>query len=253
MDSVHIDGTYPPLETLKPVADGLWIVDSGPIHILGLAIPIRMTVVRLTSGDMWLHSPTRYSKDLHKQLEQHGPIRHLIAPDVAHWSFLHDWQRAAPEALTSAAPGLRERRNVRKAGIKIDHILSDSAPQFWSADLEQLTVRGLSFSEVDFFHRASRTLIMTDLIQNLDAERMPAVGRILAKLNGVAAPNGRAPLYLRAALRMKKQQASHAATQMVQWAPERVIFSHGRWFDHNGTEALQRSLDWLLPTKSVER
>ena len=24
------DVTYPPLDTLKPVADNLWIVDSGP-------------------------------------------------------------------------------------------------------------------------------------------------------------------------------------------------------------------------------
>ena len=51
--------TYPPLDVMKPVADGVWIVDSGPLRVLGMPLPVRMTVVRLASGDLWLHSPTR--------------------------------------------------------------------------------------------------------------------------------------------------------------------------------------------------
>src|SRR5215212_533607 len=32
------DGTYPPLDVLKPVADGLWVVDSGPLRVFGLTL-----------------------------------------------------------------------------------------------------------------------------------------------------------------------------------------------------------------------
>jgi Domain of unknown function (DUF4336) len=240
------DGTYPPLDSLKPIAEGVWIVDSGPLHVLGIALPVRMTVVRLRNGDLWLHSPTRYTQELRGQLDQHGPVRHLIAPDVAHWSFLEDWQRTCPDALTWAAPGLRERRAVRKAGVRIDQVLTRDAPPEWAKEIRQVIVPGLGFSEVDFLHEPSRTLIMTDLIQNLETDRSPALTRIMARLNGVAAPNGRAPIYLRLAVRMKRREAAAAATQLVQWRPERVIFSHGRWFDRDGTEALRRSLDWLL-------
>ena len=28
------DITYPPLDVPKPVADGIWIVDSGPLRVL---------------------------------------------------------------------------------------------------------------------------------------------------------------------------------------------------------------------------
>jgi hypothetical protein len=87
---------------------------------------------------------------------------------------------------------------------------------------------------------------MTDLVQNFETERMPALSRFLARLNGVAAPNGRAPVYLRLAVRAKWRDAARAAERLVAWGPERVIFSHGRWFDRNGTEALRRSLDWLI-------
>ena len=42
--------TYPPLDVLKPVADGLWIVDSGPLRALGIPLPVRMTIIRLGDG-----------------------------------------------------------------------------------------------------------------------------------------------------------------------------------------------------------
>jgi hypothetical protein len=54
--------TYPPLNTLKAVASEVWIVD-GPIIRFGLpwmklSFPTRMTVIRLGSGELFLHSPT---------------------------------------------------------------------------------------------------------------------------------------------------------------------------------------------------
>jgi hypothetical protein len=96
----HEQATYPPVDVLKPVAEGLWIVDSGPLSAYGLALPLRMTVVRLSSGDLWLHSPTRFDGELKREMEKIGPIRHLVAPDIAHWMHLQDWQRACPEATT---------------------------------------------------------------------------------------------------------------------------------------------------------
>ena len=36
------------------------------------------------------------------------------------------------------------------------------------------------------------------------------------------------------------------ASRLVNWGPERVIFSHGRWFERDGVAALRRSLNWLI-------
>ena len=90
---------YPPIDVPKPVADGVWIVDSGPLKAFGLSLPVRMTVVRLANGDLWLHSPTRYDDALRAELEGHGRIRHLVAPNVAHWMFVRDWQQRCPDTL----------------------------------------------------------------------------------------------------------------------------------------------------------
>ena len=211
MAQAHAIPTYPPVDVLKPVAAGVWIVDSGPLTAYGLALPLRMTVVRLSSGDLWLHSPTRFDGELKRAMEAIGPIRHLVAPDIAHWKYLVEWQRACPDAMIWAAPGLRNRAQVKRSGVRLDRDLSGKAPPEWAADLDEAVVPGgFGFSEVDFFHKPSRTLVLTDLVVNLEREKLPALGRAAAALIGVLAPDGKAPLYLRMIVRMRRQEAARA-------------------------------------------
>ena len=120
--------TYPPLDVLKPVAEGIWIVDSGPLRVLGLPLPVRMTVIRLSTGELLLHSPTRFDEDLRREMERRGRIRHLVAPNSAHWCFLRDWQRNCPDAVAWAVPGLHGRRQVRKSGVRLDRDLTEAPP-----------------------------------------------------------------------------------------------------------------------------
>jgi hypothetical protein len=238
---------YAPVDVLKPVAEGVFIVDSGPLRIMGLPLPVRMTVVRLASGEVLLHSPTRYDPRLRDQIQAVGPIRHLVAPNVAHWSFLKDWQRECPDAVTWAAPGLRERSQVKASGVRVDHDLPERSRPEWAADIEQVIVPGAAgFREVAFFHRPSRTLILTDLVVNLEAQKLPLPARAFAWATGTLAPDGRAPAYLRLIVKRRSAAARTAASELVAVAPERVIFAHGRWFDRDGTAQLRRSLAWLL-------
>src|SRR5688500_7590184 len=115
--------TYPPLDVPKAVADGVWIVDSGPIGVLGLPLPVRMTVIRLATGGLLHHSPTRFSFHLKDELELLAPVEHLVAPNSAHWTFVKEWQSHLPQATTWAAPGLRRRGQVRRSGVRLDHDL----------------------------------------------------------------------------------------------------------------------------------
>ena len=239
--------TYPPLDTLKPVADGIWIVDSGPFHAMGVPIPVRMTVIRLLNGDLLLHSPTQFTEGLRQELERVGEIQHLVAPNSAHWSYVKEWQRRYPDASTWAAPGLRDRAPVRKSGTKLGHDITGLAPAAWAQEVEQIVVPGgAGFAEVAFFHKASRTLVLTDLVVNVDAQKLPWALRPAARLAGVVAPEGRASIYLRAVVKRRRAEAAAAARRMLDWRPERVIFSHGRWFDRDGAAQLRKSLRWLL-------
>ena len=98
---------YPPLDTLKPVAQDVWIVDSGPLHYLGVELPTRMTVIRLRSGALWLHSPTRATESLQAEIDRLGPVGHIVAPNIAHWVSVKEWQ-ALPSYLTQLATALNQ-------------------------------------------------------------------------------------------------------------------------------------------------
>lgn len=170
-----------------------------------------------------------------------------MAPNIAHWSFLQDWQRSCPQAITYAAPGLRRRRAVRKSGLRLDHDLTGAGPSPWGDEIEQEHVPfGKGFGEVAFVHRPSRTLVLTDLVVNLEAEKLPFFARPLARLLGVLAPDGRAPTYLRLIVRRNRREAAPAMESLLARNPERVVFAHGRWFEREGTAKLRRSVRWLV-------
>lgn len=240
--------TYPPLDTLKPVADDVWIVDSGPLRVFGgIPLPVRMAVVRLRGGDLLLYSPTRYDEGLRRELAEIGRVRHLVAPNVAHWMFVKQWQGMCPDATTWAAPGLRGRGQVRRSGVRIDRELGETPPPDWAGQIEQVVVRGgAGFVEVDLFHTATRTLLLTDLVVNLEAEKLPRPLRPFVRLFGMAAPDGEPPPYLRAVIKLRRREATQAAARLLAWGPDRVVFTHGAWFERDGTAALRRSLRWLL-------
>ena len=121
-------------------------------------------------------------------------------------------------------------------------------PDAWGGVVDLVTVPGgLGFTEVAFFHRPSATLVLTDLVQNFEPLRLPPLLRPLARLAGNTAPEGRAPAHLRAIINLNRPAASQAAARLVALRPARVIFAHGRPFEHGAADALQRSLAWLTP------
>lgn len=235
------DTLYGPLDTPKPLAEGLWIVDSR----LGPGLPVRMTVIRLENGDVLLHSPTRFDPALLAAIEAIGPIRHIVAPSTIHWVFVKPWQDVVSMATVWAVSGLAGRAQVRRAGLRIDHVLSDTAPAAWAGQIDQAAVRGgFGFVEVAMFHRASRTALMTDLVQNVETGKLPWLFRPLARLLGNAAPEGGAPAHLRALVGMGRPSAE-AVGRIIGWAPDRVVVAHGEPVEADAAGYLRRSLAWL--------
>jgi hypothetical protein len=238
---------YPPLDTPKPFADGVWIVDSVLPGLLGRVLPVRMTVLHLADGGLLLHSPTPFSLPLLERVRVLGPVRHLVAPNLAHWMFLQNWQRACPQATTWAAPGVRQRRAVRRSGLRIDVELADQAPAAWGEAVTLVMAPGgLGFHEAALFHAPSRTLVLTDLVMNLEPAKLPALARPLVRLFGSTAPDFTPPPYLRAVVKLRRQSTAQAAARLLALRPERVVFAHGRCFERDATATLRHAWRWLL-------
>lgn len=238
---------YEPLFTLKPVAPDIWVVDGPVIRFYGMPFPTRMTVIRLSGSGLFIHSPVALGPGLSEALAELGEMAHLISPNWIHYAWIPDWQRAFPKARAWASPGVRERAASRGVAIAFDGDLGAEAPPEWADEIDQMIVEGSPLHrEVVFFHRASRTLVLTDLIENFEPAKVPFWFRPLIWLGGVSDPDGKTPLDMRISFRRGRAQARAAVERMIGWGPERVILAHGRWYERNGVAELRRAFRWLL-------
>src|SRR3546814_4013897 len=101
---------YPPLNTLKPVTDGLWIVD-GPVIRFGMPwpkmpFPTRMTVIRLEGG-LVVHSPTALTADLEAEIELLGPPRWIVGPNRIHYRWIPEWRERSEEHTSEPQAHMR--------------------------------------------------------------------------------------------------------------------------------------------------
>ena len=246
--------TYEPLNILKPVAKNIWIVDGPIIYMqqFGLNIPFstRMTIIRLPDPDggdkLFIHSPVKPDQTLLQSLDKLGSVAHLISPNKLHYAFIGQWAKRYPNAVSWASPGVRERAKKHNIDVKFDRDLTEEPDEAWAACIGQTIFGGGRFmDEVVFFHKASKTLILADLIENFETSRTSVFMRILARLGGVLDPDGKMPLDLRQTFRGRHHKACKAYKQMLDWRPEKIILSHGRWYEKDGVRELKRAFRWL--------
>ncbi len=134
-----------------------------------------------------------------------------------------------------------------KRPLVLDETLGDQAPDAWEDAFDQCLVPGSLLTEVDFLHRASKTLIITDLIENFEPQRVRNVLlRWLIRMAGAADPDGKAPIDMQMSFRGHRHEVRKAAERMIARAPERIILSHGRCYEANGTAELRRAFRWIL-------
>ena len=237
---------YEPLYTLKDVGPDLWIADGGWIRFYGMPFPTRMTVIRLRDGGLWVHSPIADENDLASSVSSLGPVRHLIAPNWIHYAWLPRWQARFSEAMTWGSPGVAKRAASRGIHLRLDHELGDAPPEPWSGEIDQRLADSGYHREVVFFHRASKTLVLTDLIENFEPGKMPWWVQPLLRIGQVCDPDGRMPRDMAASFRRRPEHLRDLVETMIAWQPRRVILAHGRWYDHNGAAELRRAFRSVL-------
>jgi hypothetical protein len=238
---------YEPINVLKPVAPDVWVVDGPEIDFgfgwAKMSFTTRMTVLRLRSGDLVLHSPVAHTPALQSAIAILGPIRFLVAPNTLHYWWVPDWKAAVPGASVMAVRGLQKRA---KRPVAVDALLvGRNSP--WPGDIDLLVVRGGILTEAVLFHHATRTLILTDLIENFEPERVHGwCHRQLIRLGGVTDPDGKSPIDMRLSFLPRRGALRLAVQQMLSWQPERIIISHGRWYEKDGVAELRRAFRWVL-------
>ena len=222
--------------------DGIWIA-HGPdvVAAAGFSYPTRMAVIELAGGGLFVWSPVALDAALRDEIDRLGPVRHVVAPNSLHDTFLAEWRQAYPDAAFHAAPGLADkRRDIAFAGE-----LGDAPHPDWAGEIEQVVVPGnVLTTEVVLFHSRSGTVLFTDLIQHLPRERYSGWRALIARWDLMTGPVPAVPRKFRAAF-LGRQKARAAVERISAWPARHVVMAHGEPVRGTGAACIRDAFSWL--------
>lgn len=230
------------MAALEQFATDIWTAEGSVVPFLTFPYPTRMAIIRLSGGALMVWSPIALDDATRAEVDALGTVAHLVEPNSLHHLWLGDWKKAYPGARLYAPPGLPRRRR----DLKFDAILGDHAEPEWADDVEQVAIRGnVVLTEIVFLHRASRTAILGDTLQNFRPDWFKGWRGALARWDGLVNPNYGAPRELRVTF-WKRAEGRAALARILEFGPERVIIAHGEMARENGAEFIRRGFRWLL-------
>ena len=222
---------------LEQLHDDVWTA-AAPQTMLGLHLGTRMTVVRLPSGGLWVHSPISLDEAAHEALRALGPIEHILAPNLYHHLHVGPMASAHEEAVVHARPALRKKRS----DLHIDADLSEDAPDAWGGVLVPVHIGGTMLDEVVFLHTPSRLLICCDLVENFST--CPhLLTRLYLKMGGIYQKPGLArPLRL---VFRDRPRARAAIDRVIGLPFDGLVLSHGDLIREGGPDVVADTYRWL--------
>ena len=201
-----------------------------------------MSIARVGSeGGLWVHSPVPIDDALAGEIAALGRVLYVVAPSAFHHMFAGKFAARFPGAKLFGAPGVA----AKHPELTFEATLGDGSVAPWSAEIDQIFLEGAPrMSEVVFFHRASRSLLVSDLFFNVTEPETWSTGLVL-RMMGTYKRFARSRAWK---LFAKDRQALKTSVEKVlDWDFVRVLPGHGAPFETAETRAETRTAAaWFL-------
>ncbi|EMS57316.1 hypothetical protein TRIUR3_05938 [Triticum urartu] len=162
---------------MQAVKGSVWLFEQEQaLGFSSVSTNTRMTVVKLRSGGLWVHAPIAPTKECIQLIKELGaPVEHIVLPTFAyeHKVFLGPFSRKFPRAQVWVAPrqwSWPVNLPLEFFGVFRSKPLEDEDDATpWAAEIEQKVLSspevGIGpYVEVAFYHKPSRTLLVTDAV-----------------------------------------------------------------------------------------
>jgi hypothetical protein len=229
---------------LIEVAPELWTAEEMLTLPGWVKMPLRMTLARLPKGGLVVHSPLPLTDERLKAVARIDKVEYLLAPSCLHHRFAGQWLRRFAGAKLYGAPGLRKKRkDLRFAGV-----LGQDGEVPWAPVFDQLLIEGApGLNETVFFHRPSRTLLVSDLLFNIE---QPAnfVTKVVLNVMGTRGRLAMSRAWRRYTKDRDKLRAS--VEKVLDWDFARILPAHGAVFESaQAPKHAKAALAWALNGK----
>ncbi len=218
---------------LKPIAPGLWTA-GYPLSILGTEHGRTVTVIRLASGKLLIHSMAPFTAADLGAIRELGEPAWLAEAMLLHDTYAAEGRRAFPDLPFLGPPGF-----AGIAGFPVDPLLPP--PPEWAEEIRVARLQGApKLEEHVFLHIPTRTLVVADLIFNFDAAERGWNRFFHRHVAGFRRYPGMSRIFRwcirdRAAFRGSLEE-------ILAWDFDRIIPGHGEPIEYGGKEALRGAM-----------
>lgn len=224
------------------IDEGLWEAHRELMMPGGIWFDARMTVVDVGDGELLLHSPVPIDDAMASEIEEHGDVRWIVAPNDMH----NSWIEGAAERFASAevwgSPGTVK----KKSSVDFDGVLDGRTPDGWNDRIDSVFVDGTrGWAESVFYLPKQRTLLCSDLVFNIHETKNLRTKWLLTLVGayGKLAQSGSVRFWFA----KDNQAVGRSFADMLRWDFDRVVMAHGRVVEQDGKELIAPSLAWALP------
>lgn len=223
-----------PLQTLAP---NLWLL-SYPLKMLGVDLHRNVTVIRLASGKLIIHSTAPFTAEDVAAIEGLGEPGWLVETLLRHDTFAREGRAAFPNVPYLAPEGFSTDLEFSTGSLIPE-------PEEWKGEVAVLAIDGApEFGEIVMLHRPSRTLIVADLIFHFSHPEgfWKKTLLTLATVGGEYEPGVTKPFKQA----IKNHDAFEASVRtLLEWDFDRVVVGHGEPIPTGGKEKLREALHAL--------
>jgi hypothetical protein len=226
-------------ETLMTEHTSLPTFDYAQGYPRKYAVPARMTVLPLAERKLALVSPVPIDDAVARALAELGEVELLIAPNLLHHLHLSAAAQRYPRARVLAPPRLA----AKQPGLRIDATLDRELPALLTDAVQVLHIAGAPrVDEYVFFHRATRTLVVTELVFNMVEPRglLPNVVLFVMGVHGRLAQSRAWRLLVR-----DRAAAAASARRVLALPIQTLVVAHGEIVVHDAKAKLAAALRWL--------
>lgn len=176
------------------IKDTLWTFDQVQ-GIFSVIVPVRMSVIKLSQGGLLVYAPVAPTPEcirlMHELVSEYGDVKYIILPTISgleHKVFVGPFARCFTDAEVFVAPNqwsFPVNLPLNWLGLprlRTKILPSDSRETPFASDFDYQVLGPIylgpgQFEEVVFFHKSSRTLLVTDTIVSIPADPPAIVQR----------------------------------------------------------------------------
>lgn len=218
---------------MNPIAPGLWTL-RYPLKVLGTDHGRTVTVIRLSSGKLIIHSMAPFTAQDLEAIRHLGDPAWLVEAMLLHDTYAAKGAEHFPGLPLLGPPGFEE---IVKFPV---HPLFP-APAEWEDEVEVIRLEGApKLEEHLFLHIPSRTLIVADLVFNFRADETGWNRFFHRHIAGFHRYPGTSRIFR--LFVADKETFRRSLGEVMERDFDRIIPGHGEIIESGGKELLQRAM-----------